>query len=249
MGEDTERYNPILDAKQDVNKDAQSLDCVHEMNTINHYVGMFPIATGAPVEKPLAKFFFGFFAVMLIAFAITQKKLRLLVLCGGLCRRCRLGGGRPVRAWPSGQPRQGLHGRSGHLLQGTRQDQGLGRQRHPGQQNRHRRPDRRHGDRRGGRLEDSASSNCCWPWCRRCCRCSSSSSTPAGCGSSATTCTPGAPSPSSPSCRRCSARARWRSSRPTPIPIGAMPCCMVVFVCLMLALLIRRKQLRAERPN
>ena len=36
------------------------------MNTINHYVGMFPIATGAPVEKPLAKFFFGFFAVMLL---------------------------------------------------------------------------------------------------------------------------------------------------------------------------------------
>jgi hypothetical protein len=83
MGEDTGRYNPILDAKQDVNKDAQSLDCVHEMNTINHYVGMFPIATGAPVEKPLAKFFFGFFTVMLIAFAITQKKLRLLVLSVG----------------------------------------------------------------------------------------------------------------------------------------------------------------------
>jgi hypothetical protein len=60
MGPDSERYNPILDAKKDVNKDAAGLDCVHEMNTINHYVGMFPIATGAPVEKPLAKFFFGF---------------------------------------------------------------------------------------------------------------------------------------------------------------------------------------------
>ena len=42
------------------------------MNTINHYVGMFPIATGAPVEKPLAKFFFGFFAVMLLAFTATR---------------------------------------------------------------------------------------------------------------------------------------------------------------------------------
>mgnify|MGYP001765767554 CR=1 FL=1 len=79
----TERYNPILDAQQDVNKGAQGLDCVHEMNTINHYVGMFPIATGAPVEKPLAKFFFGFFAVMLLAFAVTQKKLRLAVLAIG----------------------------------------------------------------------------------------------------------------------------------------------------------------------
>jgi hypothetical protein len=83
MGEGTGRYNPITDAKQDVNKDAKALDCVHEMNTINHYVGMFPIATGAPVEKPLAKFFFGFFAVMLAAFAITQKKLRLAILTLG----------------------------------------------------------------------------------------------------------------------------------------------------------------------
>jgi hypothetical protein len=79
-----ERWNPILDAqKKTVNKGAEGLDCVHEMNTINHYVGMFPIATGAPVEKPLAKFFFGFFAVMLVGFAITQKKLRLLVMATG----------------------------------------------------------------------------------------------------------------------------------------------------------------------
>lgn len=83
LDEKTERYNPILDAQKDVNKDAQGLDCVHEMNTINHYVGMFPIATGAPVEKPLARFFFGFFAVMLIAFMATQKKLRLAILAVG----------------------------------------------------------------------------------------------------------------------------------------------------------------------
>jgi hypothetical protein len=79
-----ERYNPVLDAgKKDLNKGAEGLDCVHEMNTINHYVGMFPIASGAPVEKPLAKFFFGMFAVMLIGFAITLKKLRLTVLAAG----------------------------------------------------------------------------------------------------------------------------------------------------------------------
>ena len=53
------------------------------MNTINHYVGMFPIATGAPVEKPFAKFFFGFFAVMMIGFAVTAKKARLAVLTAG----------------------------------------------------------------------------------------------------------------------------------------------------------------------
>ena len=78
-----ERYNPILDKKRNVDEGAQGLDCVHEMNTINHYVGMFPIATGAPVEKPLAKFFFGFFTVMLLAFVVRQRKLRLLVLAAG----------------------------------------------------------------------------------------------------------------------------------------------------------------------
>lgn len=78
-----ERYNPITDAGKNVNKGAEGLDCVHEMNTINHYVGMFPIATGAPVEKPLAKFFFGFFAVMLVGFAIARKKPRLLVMSAG----------------------------------------------------------------------------------------------------------------------------------------------------------------------
>lgn len=83
MGPGSERYNPITDAKKDVNKGATGLDCVHEMNTINHYVGMFPIATGAPVEKPLAKFFFGFFAVMLVGFAITQRRARLAVLSAG----------------------------------------------------------------------------------------------------------------------------------------------------------------------
>ena len=83
LAHDDERYNPILDAKKDVDKGAEGLDCVHEMNTINHYVGMFPIATGAPVEKPLAKFFFGFFAVMMVAFATTAKKARLALLTAG----------------------------------------------------------------------------------------------------------------------------------------------------------------------
>jgi len=75
-----ERYNPVTDARKNMDEGAQALDCVHEMNTINHYVGMFPIATGAPVEKPLAKFFFGFFAVMLLGFAVTHRKLRLAIL-------------------------------------------------------------------------------------------------------------------------------------------------------------------------
>ena len=83
LSHEDERYNPITDANKDHNKGAEGLDCVHEMNTINHYVGMFPIASGAPVEKPLAKFFFGFFGVMLAAFAMTGKKARISVLTAG----------------------------------------------------------------------------------------------------------------------------------------------------------------------
>ena len=83
LSHEDERYNPILDAQKNVDKGAEGLDCVHEMNTINHYVGMFPIATGAPVEKPLAKFFFGFFATMMLAFALPGRKARLAALAVG----------------------------------------------------------------------------------------------------------------------------------------------------------------------
>lgn len=79
------RYNPVLDAGQDVNRGAEGLDCVHEMNTINHYVGMFPISTGAPVEKPLSRYFFGFFGAMLLAFMVPERRraLRVPVLALG----------------------------------------------------------------------------------------------------------------------------------------------------------------------
>jgi hypothetical protein len=84
LSHEDERWNPVLDPqKKNLDMKAEGLDCVHEMNTINHYVGMFPIASGAPVEKPLAKFFFGFFAVMMAAFAIPRKKPRLAVLTAG----------------------------------------------------------------------------------------------------------------------------------------------------------------------
>ncbi|MBL8396012.1 MAG: hypothetical protein JNK99_14905 [Candidatus Accumulibacter sp.] len=83
ISHEDERYNPITDKGKDVDKGAQGLDCVHEMNTINHYVGMFPIATGAPVEKPLAKFFFAFFTVMLLGFMVPKRKPRVLLLAAG----------------------------------------------------------------------------------------------------------------------------------------------------------------------
>lgn len=83
LSHEDERYNPITDKAKDINKDAQGLDCVHEMNTINHYVGMYPIATGSPVELRLSQFIFGFFAVMMLGFMATQRKQRLMILGAG----------------------------------------------------------------------------------------------------------------------------------------------------------------------
>ncbi|PIQ13982.1 MAG: hypothetical protein CO125_10845 [Hydrogenophilales bacterium CG_4_9_14_3_um_filter_59_35] len=59
------------------------LNCVDEMNTINHYVGMYPIVTGSPVELRLSKFIFGFLAVMLLGFMATQRKQQLMILGAG----------------------------------------------------------------------------------------------------------------------------------------------------------------------
>ena len=61
-------------------KPEAALDCMHEMNTINHYVGMHPIGAGAPAERLLAKYIFGVLGVGLLAFAFGAKKVRLVVL-------------------------------------------------------------------------------------------------------------------------------------------------------------------------
>jgi len=86
LGSQQERYNPVLAAKQKAQADtgkAEALDCVHEMNTINHYVGMHPIGIGAPVERMVSRYVFGFFAVLLAGFLATRRSLRLKVLGAG----------------------------------------------------------------------------------------------------------------------------------------------------------------------
>lgn len=54
----------------------EALDCVHEMDTINHFVGMFPIASGGPVEKLLSPFLFAFLGVLIVGFALPGIGLR-----------------------------------------------------------------------------------------------------------------------------------------------------------------------------
>ena len=61
----------------------EALDCVHEMDTINHYVGMYPIAAGGPVERGFSQFLMAFLAVMLIGFACTRPKVRMAIMSVG----------------------------------------------------------------------------------------------------------------------------------------------------------------------
>mgnify|MGYP001821904602 CR=1 FL=1 len=61
----------------------EALDCVHEMDTINHYVGMYPIAAGGPVERGLSQFLVAFLGVMLVGFVFTQPRLRMAVMAAG----------------------------------------------------------------------------------------------------------------------------------------------------------------------
>ncbi len=63
--------------------EAEALDCVHEMDTINHYVGMYPIAAGGVIERAFSPFLVGLLAVMLLTFMCTRHKIRLIIMSIG----------------------------------------------------------------------------------------------------------------------------------------------------------------------
>ena len=89
--------------KSEITED-EALDCVHEMDTINHYVGMYPIAAGGPVERGFSQFLMAFMGVMLIGFMFTAPKKRMIVLAVGFIG---------IAAWMS----YTLYGKSGFNLE------------------------------------------------------------------------------------------------------------------------------------
>jgi len=60
--------------------ETEALDCVHEMDAINHFVGMYPIASGGVVEKAFSPFLFTMLGVILVGFMIGQPKIRVAVM-------------------------------------------------------------------------------------------------------------------------------------------------------------------------
>jgi hypothetical protein len=62
---DSVRNGCEIRESQEVFED-EPLDCVHEMNTINHYIGMRPIEDGARIEFAAAPYLFAAFGVLLV---------------------------------------------------------------------------------------------------------------------------------------------------------------------------------------
>jgi hypothetical protein len=58
----------------------EALDCVHEMDTINHYVGMYPIAAGGVIERAFSPFLVSMLGIMLVGFVIPAPKVRVVVM-------------------------------------------------------------------------------------------------------------------------------------------------------------------------
>lgn len=71
-----------MQKKVEIQED-EALDCVHEMDTINHYVGMYPIAAGGPIERGFGQFLVAFMIVMLLGFMCTKVKIRMILMTVG----------------------------------------------------------------------------------------------------------------------------------------------------------------------
>jgi hypothetical protein len=102
---DSVRNGCSIRASKEVSEE-EALDCTHEMDTINHYVGMYPIASGGPVEKAFSPFLFAMLGVMLVAFMVPGRKPRLAVSVVGYGA---------VAAWMS----MAMYGSNGIAYQGT----------------------------------------------------------------------------------------------------------------------------------
>lgn len=61
----------------------EGIDCVEEMDTINHYVGMAPTSAGGPIERGLSHFSFSILGVMLIVFMMPDSRKQIYLLGGG----------------------------------------------------------------------------------------------------------------------------------------------------------------------
>ena len=76
-------FNGCKKIEKDEILEVEALDCVHEMDTINHYVGMYPIAAGGVIERAFSQFLISMLGVMLLGFMMNRPAVRMVVLGTG----------------------------------------------------------------------------------------------------------------------------------------------------------------------
>jgi hypothetical protein len=76
-------FNGCKMVEKDEILEVEALDCVHEMDTINHYVGMYPIAAGGVLERAFSPFLISMLGVMLLGFMVNRPAVRMAVLGAG----------------------------------------------------------------------------------------------------------------------------------------------------------------------
>ncbi|MEN8215087.1 MAG: hypothetical protein ABFS56_01660 [Pseudomonadota bacterium] len=69
-------FNGCQKLDRDETYEEEALNCVHEMDTIHHYVGMYPIALGDPIEHALSQFLFAFLILLLLTFMVSGSKFQ-----------------------------------------------------------------------------------------------------------------------------------------------------------------------------
>lgn len=76
-------FNGCKKIDVDEKQEDEALNCKHEMDAINHYVGMYPIAAGGPVERVLSPFVFSLLGLMIVVFIVPGKMRRTIVMTVG----------------------------------------------------------------------------------------------------------------------------------------------------------------------
>ena len=76
-------FNGCKKIEKDEILEVEALDCVHEMDTINHYVGMYPIAAGGVIERAFSPFLVSMLGVMLLGFVMKRPAVRMGVMGTG----------------------------------------------------------------------------------------------------------------------------------------------------------------------
>jgi hypothetical protein len=76
-------FNGCKKIEKDEITEDEALDCVHEMDTINHYVGMYPIASGGVIERAFSPFLVTLLGIMLLGFLCRKPKIRMLIMSVG----------------------------------------------------------------------------------------------------------------------------------------------------------------------